>query len=55
MKETKKRGLLLSDSDELTEVIGMSDRLIVMKDGRVQTVLRRDENFTEHAVIEVMI
>ncbi len=56
MKETNKKGIAtILISDELTEVIGMSDRLIVMKDGRVQTVLRRDENFTEHAVIEVMI
>ena len=42
-------------SDELTEVIGMSDRLMVMKDGKVTRVISRDGEFTEQAIIEVMI
>ena len=42
-------------SDELAEVLGMADRLVVMKDGKVKKVIRRDEDFTEHSVIEVMI
>ena len=42
-------------SDELTEILGMADRLIVMKDGRMARMINRDEDFTEHAVIEVMI
>ncbi len=56
MKEAKKAGIaIILISDELTEVLGMADRLIVMKDGRVTKIIRRDEAFTEHAVIEVMI
>ncbi|MCD7902791.1 MAG: ATP-binding cassette domain-containing protein [Oscillospiraceae bacterium] len=42
-------------SDELTEVLGMADRLLVMKDGRITREIRRDENFSEQSVIEVMI
>lgn len=56
MKETKKNGIAtILISDELTEVLGMADRLIVMKDGRVTGVIRRDEDFTEQSVIGVMI
>ena len=42
-------------SDELTEVLGMADRLFVMKDGVVTKEIRRDEDFTEQSVIGVMI
>lgn len=56
MREAKKRGVAaLLISDELTEVIGMADRLIVMKDGKMTRVIRRGEDWTEQAVIEVMI
>jgi ribose transport system ATP-binding protein len=56
MKETKKNGIAtILISDELTEVLGMADRLIVMRDGRITGVIRRDENFTEQSVIGVMI
>jgi ribose transport system ATP-binding protein len=56
MKEIKKKGIAtILISDELTEVLGMSDRLIVMKDGRIAGVIRRGENFTEQSVIGVMI
>lgn len=56
MKEAKNNGVAtILISDELTEVLGMSDRLIVMKDGAVADVIRRDEDFTEQSVIRVMI
>lgn len=56
MKEAKKdRIATILISDELTEVIGMADRLIVMKDGRMTRTISRDGEFTEQAVIEVMI
>lgn len=56
MKEAKKTGIaVILISDELTEVLGMADRLLVMKDGRVTREIRRDEDFTEQAVIGVMI
>lgn len=56
MKEAKTEGIAtILISDELTEVVGMADRLIVMKDGRQSALIRRDEDFTEHSIIEVMI
>ena len=56
MKEAKKTGLaIILISDELPEVLGMSDRLIVMKDGKVQGIFKRGENFTQEALIEVMV
>jgi len=56
MKEAKEKGIaMILISDELTEVLGMSDRLIVMKDGKMKKLIRRDEDFTEHSVIGVMI
>lgn len=56
MKESKKKGIaMILISDELTEVIGMADRLYVMKDGKISGIISRDENLTEHSVIEVMI
>jgi ribose transport system ATP-binding protein len=56
MKEAKKNGAAtILISDELTEILGMADRLIVMKDGAVSKVLVRGEEFTEQNVIGVMI
>lgn len=56
MKEAKKNKLaIILISDELTEVLGMADRLIVMKDGRMTGMINRDEEFTEQAVIGVMV
>lgn len=56
MEEAKKKGLsMLLISDELPEVLGMSDRLIVMKNGRIQGEFTRGENFTQEALIEVMV
>ena len=56
MKQAKADGIaMILISDELTEVLGMADRLLVMKDGRITRMIRRDEDFTERSVIEVMI
>lgn len=56
MKEIKKKGIAtILISDELTEVLGMADRLIVMKDGEITGMISRDEGFTEQSVIGVMI
>lgn len=56
MKQAKLDGIAtILISDELTEVLGMADRLIVMKDGHMTKMIRRDEAFTEHSVIGVMI
>jgi len=56
MKEAKQKNIaIILISDELTEVLGMADRLLVMKDGCVTKEIRRDEDFTEQSVIGVMI
>ena len=56
MREAKKRGMaILLISDELSEVIGMSDRVIVMRDGSVQGEFLRGEALTQERLIEVMV
>ncbi len=56
MKEAKQNNIAtILISDELTEVLGMADRLLVMKDGCITKEIRRDEDFTEQSVIGVMI
>ena len=56
MKEAKKDNIaMILISDELTEVLGMSDRIIVMKDGKVSGEMDRSEDLTEQKVIGVMI
>lgn len=56
MKEAKKNGIAtILISDELTEVMGMSDRLCVMKDGELKTIISRSSEVTEHSLIKVMV
>jgi len=56
MKETKEKGIAtILISDELTEILGMSDRLCIMKNGKITGVINRDEDFSEHSVIGAMI
>lgn len=56
MSEAKKKGLsMILISDELPEVLGMSDRLLIMKDGKVQGEFTRGNRFTQEALIEVMV
>jgi ribose transport system ATP-binding protein len=56
MKEAKakKLGIVLI-SDELTEALGMADRLIIMKDGKIGGEILRGKDFTEERVIGYMI
>lgn len=42
-------------SEELPELIGMSDRILIMKDGQVTHEVRRTEHPTEHELINYMI
>ena len=42
-------------SEELPEVIGMSDRILVLKDGEVQKEFLRGPDVTESVIIEYMI
>ena len=56
MKKAKEENIaIILISDELTEILGMADRLYVMKDGAQVREIRRDEDFTEQSVIGVMI
>lgn len=41
--------------EEMLEVIGMSDRILVMKDGRINGELYRKDNITENEVLDYMI
>ncbi len=56
MEKLKKEGKsILMISEELTELLGMSDRIVILKDGMQAGEFRRDEIFTEQKIIEVMI
>ena len=53
LKKEGKSVILISE--ELAEIIGMSDRIIIMKDGTVSGEFERSEDITEHKLIEYMI
>lgn len=53
MKQEGRSILLISE--ELPELIGMSDRILIMKDGKIVHEAMRAENPTEHDLIEYMI
>ena len=54
--QMKKEGRsILLISEELPELIGMSDRILIMKDGDVVHEARRADRPTEHDLIEYMI
>ena len=53
LKKEGKSVILISE--ELAEIIGMSDRIIIMKDGSVNGEFARSEDITEHKLIEYMI
>ncbi len=53
LKQEGKSVILISE--ELAEIIGMSDRIIIMKDGTVSGEFERSEDITEHKLIEYMI
>ena len=42
-------------SHSMEDVARLTDRLLVMKDGKVTKEIRRDEDFTEQSVIGEMI
>lgn len=56
MEKLKAQGKsILLISEELPEVIGMSDRIIVLKDGRQSGEFERGETLSEHTLINYMI
>ena len=42
-------------SEELTELIGMADRLLILKNGALAGEFFRSPDLTEHEIIECMI
>ena len=56
MEDLKAQGhSIVMISEELPEVIGMSDRIITMKDGKITKVFERHPGLTESDVIQYMI
>ena len=54
--QMKKEGRsIILISEELPELIGMSDRILIMKDGQVTHEVKRTEHPTEHDLINYMI
>ena len=55
LRQSKENNIaIIMISDELTEAIGMADRILVMKDGEQEVILDRGPDFTESKIIEVM-
>ena len=42
-------------SEELMELIGMCDRIMIMKDGEISGELERDEKLDENSLITMMV
>ncbi|MEE5990093.1 MAG: ATP-binding cassette domain-containing protein [Lachnospiraceae bacterium] len=56
MDKMRKEGKsIIMISEELMELIGMCDRIIIMKDGRINGELMRDENMDENVLISKMV
>ena len=53
MRKSGKSIILISE--ELMELIGMSDRIIIMKDGRMSNELLRDPDMDENSLIASMV
>lgn len=53
MKKSGKSIVLISE--ELPELIGMSDRIIIMKDGEISAEIQRSEGLNEHKLINAML
>lgn len=56
MKQLKKKDVsILLISDELQEVIGLSDTVYVFKDSKIEKKFKRSEGLSEEKIIEVML
>ncbi len=56
LKKAKSDGIgVIMISDELPEAMGMSDRILVMKDHKFAGMLSRTTDFTEDKIMEVML
>ncbi|MDD3338531.1 MAG: sugar ABC transporter ATP-binding protein [Lachnospiraceae bacterium] len=56
MIELRKQGKsIIMISEEMAEVIGMSDRVIILKEGRISGEFKREEGVTELVLIDYMV
>ena len=56
MNQMRKSGKsIIMISEELMELIGMCDRIIIMKDGKISGELERDKDLDENSLISVMV
>ena len=56
MTELKAQGRsIVMISEELPELIGMSDRILLLKNGRLQAELRRSPDISEKQIIQYII
>ncbi|MBR5338154.1 MAG: sugar ABC transporter ATP-binding protein [Lachnospiraceae bacterium] len=56
MDRMRKEGKsIIMISEEMAELIGMCDRILIMKDGRINAELMRDPNMDENKLIEQMV
>ena len=56
MDNMRKEGKsIIMISEELMELIGMCDRIIILKDGRINGELKRDRNIDENVLIAKMV
>ena len=56
MNQMRKNGKsIIMISEELMELIGMSDRIIIMKDGNISGELERNQNLDENGLISMMV
>lgn len=56
LTDLKNRGkAILMISEELPELIGMSDRIMILKDGRIKGTFTRSPDLDEHTLIDYMI
>ena len=53
MKQEGKSIIMISE--ELPELIGMSDRILIMKDGEITKEFMRDKDLTQEQIVEYMI
>ena len=54
--EMKKQGKsILMISEEMPELMGMSDRILIMKDGKLNGEFFRRDGYRQHEMIECMI
>ena len=56
MYQMKREGkTIVMISEEMTELMGMSDRLVIMKDGRIMKEFQRSPDLTDAEIIKYMI